>query len=283
MNTLTVTTEGTTLTGRVRGSGQVVVLLHGGPGCYDYLGESVLADWMTPFRTVVSYDQRGCRHSPSAGPFTMNDNVSDLEAVRKALGAEQVELIGHSAGAALAVHYLRQHPQAVRRAVLLSPAALRDGWRAAFTRTLESRMTEDQCRSVDEIDRALASTESAEERSELYRRRFEVMLPCYVDPSHRDRAPRMPYFNRAVNISASANADAGFLDASWRDAVRRSACLACIIHGRSDPVPLSVVQDYGAILPAATIHLLDSCGHFPWLELPDALRRLLFAFLGVPG
>lgn len=280
---LTLTTENTTLKGRAIGRGPPIVLLHGGPGCYDYFDESVLANWLSPFRTVLSYDQRGCRHSHSTGPFTVETNAADLEAIRRHLGTDQFELLGHSAGTALAVHYLATHPQRVSRIVYLSPAPLSNRWREAFNNTLKNRMTEEQRLAVNEIDRIVASSNSPSDRSELYRRRFEVMLPCYVDDRHRDRAPGMPHYNREVNLSVGRTLESAFLNPGWRDAVRRFASPACIIHGRSDPIPLGAAYEYGSILPNATVHTIEHCGHFPWLEEPDELRRLLFAFLSLPG
>ena len=48
------------------GGGPLVVLLHGGPGAYDYFAGSVLSDWLASAYSVWSYDQRGCRYSSSS-------------------------------------------------------------------------------------------------------------------------------------------------------------------------------------------------------------------------
>jgi pimeloyl-ACP methyl ester carboxylesterase len=50
--------------------------------------------------------------------YTTSDYVADLEAVRGALGAEQVDLVGVSYGTRVGLEYLRRHPQRVRAAVL---------------------------------------------------------------------------------------------------------------------------------------------------------------------
>lgn len=50
--------------------------------------------------------------------FTTVDAAGDAEAVRMALGAPQINLIGVSYGTRVALEYMRQAPQAVRRAVL---------------------------------------------------------------------------------------------------------------------------------------------------------------------
>ena len=50
--------------------------------------------------------------------FTTSIAVQDLDAVRRALGAEQIDLVGASYGTRVALEYQRQFPQAVRRSVL---------------------------------------------------------------------------------------------------------------------------------------------------------------------
>ena len=50
--------------------------------------------------------------------YTTVDAVQDAEAVRRALGVAQVNLVGVSYGTRVALDYLRQAPQAVRRVVL---------------------------------------------------------------------------------------------------------------------------------------------------------------------
>ena len=50
--------------------------------------------------------------------FTTIIAVQDLDAVRRALGAERIDLVGASYGTRVALEYQRQFPQAVRRSVL---------------------------------------------------------------------------------------------------------------------------------------------------------------------
>ncbi len=67
---------------------------------------------------------RACRERLAKLPygdlrqFTTTIAMQDADAVRRALGAERVDLIGGSYGTRAALEYLRQFPQAVRRVVL---------------------------------------------------------------------------------------------------------------------------------------------------------------------
>jgi pimeloyl-ACP methyl ester carboxylesterase len=61
-----------------------------------------------------------CLRALDADPrfYTTSDAVLDLEAVRAAIGAEQMNLVGISYGTRVALEYLRRHPARVRSVVL---------------------------------------------------------------------------------------------------------------------------------------------------------------------
>lgn len=99
--------------------GLPVLVLHGGPGggC-----SPAMRRYFDPnVYRVVLFDQRGCgRSRPHA---SVDDNttwhlVSDIEAIRTALGIDKFILFGGSWGATLALIYAISHPARVRHLVL---------------------------------------------------------------------------------------------------------------------------------------------------------------------
>lgn len=79
------------------------------------------ADAVQPGDPAAARDvARRCLASLDADPrfYTTSDAVLDLEAVRTALGAGQVNLVGGSYGTRVALEYLRRHPGRVRTVVL---------------------------------------------------------------------------------------------------------------------------------------------------------------------
>jgi pimeloyl-ACP methyl ester carboxylesterase len=63
-------------------------------------------------RTLAKLPHGDLRH------YTTTVAMQDLDAVRRALGAERINLVGGSYGTRAGLEYMRQFPQAVRRAVL---------------------------------------------------------------------------------------------------------------------------------------------------------------------
>ncbi|MCA9256367.1 MAG: alpha/beta hydrolase [Phycisphaerales bacterium] len=270
-----------TLRGERVGAGPALVLLHGGPGCADYFGGTSFESWLAEHFSVVTYDQRGAGRSPCEGPFSIQHNVTDLEALRRAINVDRVTLFGHSSGCVLATHYAAAHADRIERLILLSPAGIRPGWRAHFDAALRERFTDEQAVTIEQIDRAIASEPDNARRAALYRERFNAALPAYVDPAYRDAAPTLRDFNRDANIRVNNSLAALGRSRDWERSLAGFDRPVTILHGRSDPIPWSVVDDYCELFPQADAMPLHGVGHFPWLENETLLRttldRMLFA------
>lgn len=86
--------------------------------------------------------------------FTTHVAMADIDAVRRALGAERINLVGGSYGTRAALEYQRQFPQAVRRAVLdgaappdmVLPQALAADAEAALERVFAACEQDAACR-----------------------------------------------------------------------------------------------------------------------------------------
>lgn len=105
-----------------------LLCLHGGPGAaHDYL-ES-LAGLAETGRQVIFYDQLGCGRSsiPGSQPemWTVELYVEEIDAVRRALGLDQIHLLGQSWGGMLAMEYaLTRPPGLASLTVASSPASM---------------------------------------------------------------------------------------------------------------------------------------------------------------
>ena len=86
-----------------------VVLVHGGPGLWDYL--EPIARMIEDLTVVHRFDQRGCGGSDPSDEQTMRRLQDDLDELRQHWGSEQVVVIGHSFGATLALTYAAAYPE----------------------------------------------------------------------------------------------------------------------------------------------------------------------------
>jgi pimeloyl-ACP methyl ester carboxylesterase len=113
-----VVTNGATIHVRSGGSGSAVVLLHG----YGETGDmwSALAKDLARDHTVIVPDLRGLGLSsrPASG-FDKKTQAGDIVGVLAALGVDQVDIVAHDIGNMVAFQFAAQHPERVRRLVLI--------------------------------------------------------------------------------------------------------------------------------------------------------------------
>ncbi|GAB3201124.1 alpha/beta hydrolase [Geodermatophilus arenarius] len=120
-----VTVDGASLAYREVGTGEPVVLVHGG------LGD--LRTWAAQLGPlgarcrVVAYSRRFARPNaplPAGAPDPMPVHVTDLVALLRALDASPAHLVGNSWGAYVCLLTALQHPDVVRSLVLEEPPLL---------------------------------------------------------------------------------------------------------------------------------------------------------------
>jgi len=106
------------------GSGEPVVLLHGGLLCREnepLVREAALTD---RYR-VVNYHRRGFGGlKRPEGKATIADQSADCIALMDALGVERAHLVGHSLGGAIAIQVALDAPERVQSLALMEPALM---------------------------------------------------------------------------------------------------------------------------------------------------------------
>jgi pimeloyl-ACP methyl ester carboxylesterase len=99
-------------------------LIHG-IGASRHSWDGLVARLKPHFR-CISFDLRGHGRSPlPSPPYTLEDLVQDLEALRAELGIERAHFAGHSLGGMIGPAYARRYPQRVLSLGLYSTAAFR--------------------------------------------------------------------------------------------------------------------------------------------------------------
>src|SRR3546814_15756185 len=77
---------------------------------------------MSARRQIIFYDQRGTGKSPPGTrptDLTVDATVRDLEALRRKLKLNRIDLLGHSWGGLVSMAYALRYPQHVRNLVLV--------------------------------------------------------------------------------------------------------------------------------------------------------------------
>ena len=127
----------------VHGSGQPLVLLH---GALSAIGTSFgkLLPPLAETRQVIAVEQQA--HGRTADidrPLTVAQMADDTAALLRQLAIGQADLFGYSLGAAIALQLAMQHPELVRKLVLVSVSYSRDGLHPGLLEGIEAMKPED--------------------------------------------------------------------------------------------------------------------------------------------
>jgi pimeloyl-ACP methyl ester carboxylesterase len=119
--------DGISLYHEIHGAGDPLVLIHGGLAT---IGE--MQPWLQPLaetRMVIAVEMQGHgRTADTARPMRWETLGDDVAALLDHLGIPKADLVGYSFGAASAIRATIQHPDKVRRLVVISSPAARSGW-----------------------------------------------------------------------------------------------------------------------------------------------------------
>jgi proline iminopeptidase len=97
----------------------VLFMLHGGPGG-DHLRYKIHSIELQEVAQLVFIDHRGCGLSKKTrqSDYTLENNIEDIEALRKHLGLQRISIFGTSYGGMVAQGYAIRYPHNVDKLIL---------------------------------------------------------------------------------------------------------------------------------------------------------------------
>jgi pimeloyl-ACP methyl ester carboxylesterase len=111
----------------VYGSGQPLVLLHGGMTTLADFGFVLPA--LAETRQVIAFERQGHGHTADIDrPFSLEQWADDTAALLNHLDIEQADIFGYSTGGSVALAFALRYPKMVRKLVLASAIYRRDGY-----------------------------------------------------------------------------------------------------------------------------------------------------------
>jgi pimeloyl-ACP methyl ester carboxylesterase len=106
--------------------GEPLVLLHGGIHAGEMFG--AILPQLAAGRRVITVDLQGHGHTPDIDrPLRPELMAGDIAALIEHLGLERADVMGYSLGGKVALRTAIQHPERVRRLVVVSVPCTRDG------------------------------------------------------------------------------------------------------------------------------------------------------------
>lgn len=253
----------------VAGSGPPVVLLHGIPAgrrLWDPLIERLASHF-----TCVAPDLPGMGQSPPLADGSRDPArfAAVIDALRSALGHDTWHVVGHDAGATVAVHYAAAHPERTRRLVLMAPPLFPEFRPPWFFRLLRPRGLGDLLAPLVVLAIWHGGIQSIiEPRGE----RTAEILASFREPfTGLAGARRLAWLVRWGNPREVLARTAAHLPSITTPTL-------LVAGTRDGAIPPEFTRRAARVMPAARAVFLDT-GHFLPLNRPGELGEMLVAFL----
>ncbi|WP_412544366.1 alpha/beta hydrolase [Longispora sp. K20-0274] len=239
---------------------------------------------LSAHRTLVLLDNRGTGASAvPADPSTYRVDrlVEDVEALRRHLGLDRMDLFGHSASGGICMLYAARYPDRLDRLVLVDPSLRVAGLPSdlGLDEVLAERADEPW---YAEALAALTAEAGTPEELEHLRRLSAPLLYGPWTAAARAQADAEP-------AQFAAPATEGFYagyepDPALPDRLAALPVPVLLVVGEHDIWPTrSAVRALAGLFARAEVAVLPRAGHFPWVDDPAAFAGTVARFLSAPG
>ncbi len=254
----------------------VALVIHGGPGG-DHSGFKPSFSPLAARMQLVYFDHRGQGRSDKADPasYTLDENVEDMEALRRHLGVGPVVSVGTSYGGMVAMAHAARYPEAVSHLVLIVTAS-HGGFIARAQAIVRERGTAEQQAVCEKV--WAGAFQSAEEMRHYY----AVMGPMYAR-SH-DAAAGEAGRARTIHSPEPLNrafGPEGFLRRfDLRPELGRITAPTLVLAGRHDWIcPVEFSEEIARLIPGAELRVFERSSHSIRSDEPQAMVDAIVGFV----
>ncbi len=285
------------------GSGEAMVLVHGGH--YGATGGAI--GWMPVFPNLAAHfnvyavDKLGMGLTDNPGSdedYTMQATVQHLYRFLKALGIDQVHLVGHSRGALPVARIAIDHPEMVKTVTIFDSNTLAPVDPPASDRPLSPPGPPPTKESIRE---GLLSNSTTFHKDFITDEYVEAQLEVALQPKIREAAEKMELLKKRF---AERNPDkvkarpalAGNRGTGWwmyevKDetleaiGAGRLSTPTLMIWGFNDPsatyaMGMDLFQLISKSVDRTQLHFFNQSGHSPYHEYPQEVTDLIVGFTG---
>lgn len=277
------------------GEGVPIVLVPGGPGGTHHSFHLTHRSLARHGR-IVYVDNRGRGRSDpghGAAPYSLVNDVRDVEAVRRALGAERIVIYGRSYGGMVAQAYAIAHPERVRALIVSNSLDGAGAWQASNIDGVKRFLAAHYPDRWDAIVRLhgqgfLTSQDTLatlfSPLSELYNfspasdSLFRLQTRPFRDPERPSHSSVV--YEAMVGKDPEWILDGTLTGVELVPSLRALDVPALVLAGRYDRItPPDVQRTIARAIPNARLHVFEKSGHRPEFEEAEQWRNVVGRFL----
>lgn len=272
--------NGNPLEVEVLGAGEAPVMIvhHGAPGLGTRAEPRTAFGPFGDVMRVVVFDARGSGDSGLTPPFTHEQWVADVDALRAWAGAERIVMAGGSYGGFIAMEYALAHPDRVRALVLRDTSASGAFQEQARRNALASARVE-----IDQelYDRSFAGRLRDDADSEASWRMIAPLYDHDLTPEKLEARLRSAVYHHEAHNAAFAHNIPNY---DIRDRLPSITCPTLVTVGRDDWItPVAAAEEIARLIPNSRLVVFENSGHSPQLEEPERFQRVVREFLSEAG
>lgn len=258
---------------KVIGQGKPLIVIHGGPG----LDHSYFLPQLEKFSKeyqLIFFDQRGCGRSCTdigQEEVSLLNMAMDIEALREYFKLEQVNLLAHSFGALIAMKYSILYPAKVASMILMNPTAASSRWRDSSFAQLSKRRSPDEQKELNSIrEEAGFVARDAVTMSRFFKVLFRPSFynPQLAEELNMDLSDTYP---KTSFLMDALHQDPELQHYDFHDSLKVLKIPTLIFGAEADISSPMALEQLHASLRRSEYIFLESCGHFAFIEQPEAI------------
>jgi len=239
-------------------------------------------------RTMVFYDVRNRGRSgrvEDTAKITIQDDVEDIEALRKHFGFEKISLIGESYTGLMVVMYAMKYPERVDKIVQIGPVPLK------FGTTYPKELTANDPSPVpaesewEKLDKLRAEGFHKEKPKDFCEMDWAVSRKGLVgDPANASKIDSPCSMENEWPVNLERHFGSHFVSVQKLDIpqpeIGQVKLPVLTVHGTKDRnAPYGAGKEWVELLPNAELVTVEGAAHFPWVDAPDAVFSPIDGFL----
>ncbi len=257
----------------------VLFLIHGGPGGnhIHFKHDSIK---LQEYAQLVFIDQRGCGLSKKdkRSNYTLDNNIEDIEALRKYLGFEKINVLGVSYGGIVAQGYAIRYGKHVDKLILVSTTPSYHFIEMA-RENLKKIGTKKQ---IAVCEKYLWNGTFKNDRNVNFY--IKTLDPLYIYSKQKKRRKFASKTKGIKNYIAHDVLNVGFStflhEFNFVPKLKKIKCPTLILSGKNDWICLPELSKIMADnIPHSTLKIFNKCGHAMALDVADKYIKSIKQFL----
>lgn len=249
----------------------VLFMLHGGPGG-DHLRFKQHSLELQGAAQLVFIDHRGCGRSKKTKPsdYTLENNIEDIEALRKLLGLKQICLLGTSYGGIVAQGYAIRYPKNLKKLILVATAP-------SYRSLEESKQILQERGTPKQIKAAQQLWEGTFKNPKQVDQFFKIMQSMYSMKKTNSRS-------KSLTIWSHEALNKGFREFlrhyDFTKQLKKIICPTLVLAGQEDWIcPPAASKEIAKNIPHAKLKIFNNCGHMVAIDAHRQYIKLIQKFL----